>query len=249
MENIAVLTTTLYRSVNDLRFDLACRMIGSAVGNGYNALILDESPDSTVPQRFLKIGAAVKLGAGRGMPAGRRELFSWAEDTNNDFFLWNEPEKDDLNRFIPEIIAPIVSGVADIVIVGRTEVSWRSCPVLQATSERRANEIYAEVTGLKGFDPMRGPVAFNRMALPYFAKCDPTKYGSNTGYIQHVAPLEAYIDGLKLAHVEVDFFYPLAQRAEEEGPLFETMKVKWPRQFEECTDVYRRVAKALGLPK
>lgn len=252
MSDVVVLTTTRYRPTEGLRFDLACRMVGSAVGHGYGVLIVDDSLDTLVRTALARIGADV-FPAVPGMGAGRRQLFSLAYERflksgESPLFLWTEPEKDDLIRFVPTIVDSLRFSEADIVVVGRTEASWRTCPVLQSESERRANAIYREVTGLD-LDPMRGPVAFNRRALPFFAKCNPEKYGAATGYIQHVAPLEAHAAGLKVVGVNVDFYYPLAQRAEEEGPLFTEMQKKWPRQFKECTDAYCKVAKALGLPK
>ncbi len=249
MSDVVVLTTTLYRSTDELRFDLACRMVGSAIGHGYGVLVVDDSSDSLVSERLSRTGAIVCSATSKGMAHGRRQLFTFADGARAaDFFLWTEPEKDDLIRLVPQIMAPLRSGEADIVVVGRTEASWATCPSLQVKSERRANAIYREATGLD-VDVFRGPVAFNRRALPFFRLCDPMKYGAATGYIQHVAPLEAYAAGFKVVGVNVDFYYPLAQRAEEEGPLAEEMKLKWPRQFAECTDAYRKAARALGLPK
>lgn len=256
MSDVAILTTTRYRLTGELRFDLACRMVGSAVGNGHEVLIVDDSHDLRVREGFTRLGAQLYPAGRVGMAPGRRQLFTLTQQSfveapraaKPDFFLWTEPEKDDLIRLIPQIVAPLRAEEADIVVVGRTEASWRTCPVLQSESERRANAIYREATGLD-LDVFRGPVAFNRRSLPFFAACDPMKYGATTGYIQHIAPLEAHANGLTVAGVNVDFFYPLAQRAEEEGPLLEAMKEKWRQQFEECTDAYRKAAKALGLPK
>lgn len=258
MSDVAVLTTTLYASREVLRFHHAAQMVGNAVSADHRVLVLDASPDQSVAEGLMNSGAIVRFAGVQRMGAQRRELFTLAGDIPTlvatpsarscRFFLWTEPEKPDLIRFIPQIMTPLRSGAADIVVVGRTATSWASCPPLQAASERQANEVYHQCTGLR-LDVMRGPVAFNRKALPFFANCDPSRYGATTGYIQHIAPLEAHAAGLRVIGVDVDFFYPRAQYEEEIGPLAPQMAVKWKRQFDECTDAYRKVSGVLGLPK
>lgn len=245
-----VLTATMYQTPEEIRFHLACQFIGNAVAAGYKVMVVDNSPNPTIGESFEKIGARVfpQPSTTPGMGEQRRLLFHLAgTSSTTPFFLWSEPEKPDLIRSIPEIIAPLRDDKADIVIPGRTEESLQTYPEFQIESERRMNAIYAEATG-KPFDPAFGPVALHGKVLHYFAKCNPTKrYGILDGYIQHVAPLEAMADGHRVASVAVDCFYPIQQRKEEEGKLSLDMRRKRQYQFEVLTGAYRVVANALGL--
>lgn len=254
MSNVGVLTTTFYRNTEELRFHLACQLVGNAIGVGHCVMVVDGSPDIAIARSFRHLGAATLLQTAAGMGPSRRELFRHALDTQShrgllpQIFLWTE-EKVDLIRWIPQIVAPIERDEADIVIPARTDLSWASYPASQVKSEKAANAVYAEVTG-NAFDAMFGPVAYSSRVGNYFASCNPKeRYGAPDTYIQHVAPLEAMTDGFKVVSVPVDFFYPPAQKAEEEAALSEAMIAKRRRQFEECTLTYRLVAAKLGLPK
>ncbi|MBI2097303.1 MAG: hypothetical protein HYT40_04150 [Candidatus Sungbacteria bacterium] len=254
MSDIGVLTTTFYKSMEELRFHLACQLVGNAIAVGHGVMVVDGSPDAAIGRSFLWLGAAVLPQTASGLGRSRRELFRHALDQGShrgllpQIFLWTE-EKVDLVRWIPRIAAPIERGEADIVIPARTDQSWASYPAFQIESEKAANAVYAEVTG-NAFDAMFGPVAYSRRMGSYFAECNPKeRYGAADNYIQHVAPLEAMADGARVVSVPVDFFYPSAQKAEEEAALSEAMREKRRRQFEDCTQTYRLVAAALGLPK
>lgn len=253
MGNVGVLTTTFYRSTEELRFHLACQLVGNAIAVGDHVMVVDGSPDAAVSRSLRWLGAAVFSQTASGMGPSRRELFRQALDPQShrsslpQIFLWTE-EKVDLVRSIPKIVAPIERGEADIVIPERTPLSWASYPAFQVESEKAANAVYAEVTG-NAFDVTFGPVAFSLKMLPLFAVCNPKeRYGASDTYIQHIAPLEAMAGGARVASVPVDFFYPAAQRAEEEAAS-EAMREKRQRQFEDCTSTYRLAAAALGLPK
>src|SRR3989344_398300 len=113
--SIAVLTTTFYQSFVELRFNLACQMIGSAIGMGLRAVVVDGSPDLEVARRLEKIGAEVHRESNKGIGSSRRQLFGIAEDTGDEnYFLWTEPEKPDLIRSIPTLVEPLVRRATDI---------------------------------------------------------------------------------------------------------------------------------------
>ena len=244
---VSILTTTFYRSVEETRFHLACQLVGNAVAVGYGVIVVDGSPDQSIRKAFKRISADVHQQKKQGMGPSRRELFGFASDSDAEIFVWTE-EKSDLIRLIPQIIAPIKSGEAKIVIPSRTERSWQSYPSFQITSEQEANVVYAEVTG-KHFDPMFGPVAFHSSVVNYFANCNPAEqFGATDGYIQHFAPLQAMVEGREIASVPVEFFYPSAQKAEEESNLREDMLVKRKGQLDQLVNGYRLAAKALCLP-
>lgn len=249
--DITVLTTTFYRSKSKTRFHLACQLIGNAVGAGYHVLVADGSPDSAVGQALARIGANVHTRTAQGMGDSRRELFRLAINTKGGeqpgIFLWTEPEKADIIRSISKITAPLERGESDIVIPSRTQRSWESYPEFQVVSEQKANTVYLEVIG-KPFDPMFGPVAFTGKVAEHFAACNPTEqFGAADGYIQHFAPLTAMKKGCNIVSVPVDFYYPLAQRVEEEVGLRDEMLKKRKWQLDQLVAGYRLAAETLGF--
>ena len=254
MDRTAVLLTSFFKQTTEIRFHLDCQLIGNATALNYRVVVVDASPDTAVRHAFSRIGAIVFPQMTKGIGPSRRELFRHAGEESTyspdvplpDIFIWME-EKVDLIRWIPTIIAPILSGEADIVIPSRSEISWQSYPTFQAESEQKANACYADVTG-RCFDVMFGPVAFRRAMLPYFAACNPAeRFGVFDTYIQHIAPLEAITHGARVMSVPVDFFYPSVQKVEEETVLLGAMREKRQWQLEECMNAYRVVARELKL--
>ena len=245
---VVVLTITFYRSIEETRFHLACQLIGNAVAMNYGVILVDGSPDQSIRDAFQKIGADVHQQETQGMGPSRRELFTVARASEAEIFVWVEPEKTDLVRLIPKIIAPIDGNNVMIVIPTRTGRSWESYPQFQVASEQEANAVYVETTG-KHFDPMFGPVAFHRSVIDYFANCNPVEqFKATDGYIQHFAPLQAMTQGHGITSVPVEFFYPSVQKAEEESGFREEMIQKRKWQLDQLVDGYRLAANTLHLP-
>ena len=110
----------------------------------------------------------------------------------------------------------------------------------QVESETRASENYAEATGLKGFDPFSGPVAFSLEVARYFVVNNPREFGLEDTYVRHYAPLLAAADGNKVApSPPIDFVYPDDQRTEEEKALNADMIKKRAWQLETLGHGYR----------
>ena len=59
MKNTVVVTTTFYKDVNQLRFQLACQMITKARIAGYPVIVVDGSPNPAIANRFRELGAVV----------------------------------------------------------------------------------------------------------------------------------------------------------------------------------------------
>ncbi|MDO8589692.1 MAG: hypothetical protein Q7R69_00230 [bacterium] len=248
MGGVVVVTTTLYNSIEELRFRLACDMVRVAVADGYKVVIGDDS--SIIPEvagTFRSLGANVYPRHHKGVGSGRREAFFHAWEVsvreNCSAIVWTEPEKVDLIRWVGKIIRPLENGEADIVIPARTERSWQTWPAFQRESETRANGVYNEVLGTRGFDPMFGPVAFTLDFVPEFAFCNPKALGVPDTYVQHYAPIIARHHGARVVSVEVDMTYPPEQRAEEEGAAKETMLEKRKWQLGSLSEAYRTLAK------
>ena len=214
---IFVAMTTFYKSVNELRFKLACQTVIEAVKFGYRVIIVDCSPDPMVKGTLYKLGAHIFNQKEPGIGPGRRELFGFADSLCDpkDVIFCTEPEKVDIVRFISDIVEPIVAGGVDIVIPKRTKISWDSYPSFQEKSEKIANLVYRKATGMEA-DPMFGPVAFSRDVAEYFRYFDPSEYKIADNYVQHYSPLWAKSEGKKVSTVEVDFIYPPEQKLEEE---------------------------------
>lgn len=250
MKKISILTTTFYKNREEIRFHLAAQLIGNAIAQGYEVVVVDGSPDPSIAEAFVKIGAQVFKQTAQGMGGSRRELFkiATANATKDSVFVWTEPEKVDLIRLIPEIISPIVKGEADIVIPARTEKSWDSYPAFQVLSEKKANTEYLKETK-ESLDLIFGPVAFGGMVADHFYGCDPTIFGATDGYIQHFAVMWAMATGYKVASVPVDFYYPSIQKEEEDGALKEEMLKKRQWQLDQLVAGYTATANFLGLGK
>lgn len=232
---VVIVTTTCYKSQAELRFHLACQMVGNAVGSGYQVVIVDGSRNPKIAESLRRIGANVWEQEGATMGASRREAFSIAKGFKPDIVVWTEPEKGDLIRHIDQLILPIVIGSTDVVLMQRTERSWQSYPEFQQRSEMQANAIFFVETGKK-LDIMSGPIALRRDVLDIFALCNPSNFGGFDTYIQHVAVLKAMIAGFRVTENPIDFLYPLAQRFEDEASP--DMREKRQRQLIECAKNY-----------
>lgn len=252
MNRTTVLTTTYYNTTSETRFQLACQLVGNAVGAGYEVVVVDGSPNPDIRKSLIRIGATVFRQTAHGMGASRRQLFKYAIDLSGQSdgtFLWTEPEKVDLIRLIPKIVRLVESGEAHIVLPLRTDKSWASYPDFQVKSEQEANGVYQEVTG-EDFDAMFGPVAFDNFVASYFAECNPAdQFGAADNYIQHYAVLNAMAEGFKATYVPVDFYYPPIQQDEEHNDLRVEMIQKRRMQMEQLVDGWRKAGKALNLPR
>jgi hypothetical protein len=228
-------------------------MVGNAVAMGYPVLIVDGSPiHGEVKRRLEMAGALVRRQQELGMGSSRRQVFTWARKVSHaDVFLWVEPEKTDLIRSIPTLVAPIVERAAELTIMQRTAASFASYPSRQIETEQRANRFFRETIGLD-LDLMSGPIGFHRDLLSSFADCNPAvRYGQGVKdtYIQQAAVLEAIASGHRVQNVPLDFFYPAVQRHEEEGPLLIEMVAKREMQFSDLTYSFMVIATALDLVK
>lgn len=246
---IIIATTTYYRGITETRFCLACQMFREAREAGHTVVAVDGSPSDAVTNCLRETGASIYPELVPGMGPSRRQVFYFAYEASLrlgcDIILWMEAEKVFLVQNIQEIIKPITDGCADIVIPARSAQSWDTWPAFQRETEQQANSVYAQVTGLHGFDPMHGPVALNRATANFFMAFDPTLYGVHDKYIQHYAPLVARAAGRRVVSVLVGTSYPQAQRAEEEDSLAPVMKEKRIIQRDEISFDYLKMATLL----
>lgn len=252
-----IVTTTFYKSVEELRFRLACDMVRVAIAHGHKVVIVDNSPIPEVAESLRKLNSEVFPQLHKGIGAGRREAFFHASEVARrekiDYIIWTEPEKIDFVRSIEYLISALVENkdtmgnrMADIVIPRRSEKSWETWPSFQVESEKAANQVYNRVFDVNGFDPMFGPVAFHVEVACYFILSVGNSVRPDT-YIQHYAPIEARHDGKKVLSVEIDITYPPEQRTEEEGVAKEEMLEKRKWQLKTLTEAYRSYRPALFM--
>ena len=195
------------------------------------------------------IGASVHAQTEKGMGGSRRQVFSLGYQRSREAgykgVLWLEPEKDDLIRFVPRIIEPILRDEADISIPFRTKISWRSYPVFQVQSEKKGNEAIAQLTKRTGFEHFFGPVAYSAAATRYVIAMKPIEIGDGLiidSYIPQYAPILAFRDGAVGSSVPIDFMYNPEQKYEEEVLIQDVMMMKRERQLWEMLQVCKKLA-------
>jgi len=245
---VVIAMTTFYKSVEELRFKLACQLVSAAVSAGHKVVIVDGSPTREVAKKLYELGAQVYPQLHKGMGPGRREVFFHAMEVavekDISFILWTEPEKVDVVRWVEKIIEPLLED-SSVVVPRRSEKAWATWPTYQRTTEEKANQVYNDVAKIDGFDPMLGLVAFHISVARYFVLCSPKRIclGNTTKiadtYIQQYASLIAHLLGEKTVKVEIDMVYPTEQRAEEEGTMNEEMLKKREWQMVTISDAFR----------
>lgn len=249
---VAILTTSFYKDpfgADRTRFGLGRKLVAKAHVAGHTTLIVEGSPVTGPALVYKDMGAIVLPEDTLGIGPSRRQLFTAAGELPPIIraFAWTEIEKEGLIQFMPMITEPLLADEADIVMLQRA--SLESYPAFQAETETIADRVFQGITGIWNASPMFGPVAFNRRALPLFAECNPKIFDGYDTYIQHIPPIYAKAQGLRVAVVTVDFTYPPEQKAEEEGALTEAMRMKRLSQLRECTTNYVLAAREVGFIK
>ncbi|TSC69205.1 MAG: hypothetical protein G01um101466_149 [Parcubacteria group bacterium Gr01-1014_66] len=263
MVPVVAISTTVYELPRDqVRYELAQQFLINATTKDHNVVLVDGSPDINLRKSLMRDDVFVHPQLQSGMPASRREAFSHADQyiarefrssfaSREIICYWSEPEKDDVPNHISQLMAPIVNDEADIVIMGRTQESDATYPEFQRVSERIADYIYQQATGIPA-KPMAGPVVFRYTMMGFFMQCFPQAFGiaPNFGYIQHLAPVMAYAAGARVIGIDVDFQYPRRQKAEEESTRnLEMIGKRLEGQLEPCIHSYYAIAKFYGLPR
>lgn len=248
-----IITSTFYRKM-DLRFQLACQTVEKATAAGHTVVIVDGSPTEIIREELRKRGAHVFLQRHEGMGASRREAFFHAGEVAGNLgiktFLWTEPEKHSIVPFIPEIVEPLECRNPRIVIPKRSKNGMETWPTFQQESEREANDAYATATGLHGFDPMFGPVAWSRKWHWAFTLCNPklNAWEVPDTYVQHYAPLWALHNSrIRPVSVEIDMEYPEEQRKEEEAVENTAIRAKRTEQLRTLKEAYYFLGTRLSL--
>lgn len=245
MTQVILTTTTFYRDPfgnDEIRFDLAKELVELAKQANHEIVIVDGSPNDEVAKILQGLGAIVTKQEKGGMGASRRQAWEKAREylkSNSSGTLWTEPEKPDIVRFIPEMASHIQEENAAVLIPSRSTKSWETYPAFQRESEPIANFTYNKLFPNKNpLDPMFGPVLFRPNQIDFMIGFRPEAWGLPDTYVQHYLPPFIRARKQKVASLIVDFQYPPAQKAEEEGPKAGEMFAKRLAQLGELIKSY-----------
>ena len=255
-----VLATVTFYKEESLRSSLARQTIKNAVAADYPIVVIDGSPNDLIKSlasETVKVVPEVTRGLG---PAKRLSFFMAMEyayrcSPRRDIIVHLEAEKDDMVRWIPTLVAPIIDNDADVVVAERSITSWNSYPALQATTESQGNIGLRDATGLD-VDIFVGPGAFHiRRAGQCFIAAEPYLgadliESKDDTYAQHFGAIVAHAQGYRVVASEpLDFLYPPEQKAEEETTLSAEMQEKRIWQRDSLVATYQKLGRHFALPR
>lgn len=237
--NVAIGTTTFYKSSNELRAKLAERTIKNIVNRGYKMVVVDGSPNDEFRKVLEGSGAQVYVETQRGMGGSRREVLQYAHDLNTPVVAWTEPEKEGYASQIIKTVAPILNGDIDMVVPDRRIITdshfhLPTYPTSQVNEELFGDDCWRELTGTN-LDVWSGPRTWRRDISKYFLDYDGNKlsykdkngedisYGDKWDSI-FIPIMQAILDGRKVKGISVNYIHPIEQTRLEEGNWAYTQK-------------------------
>lgn len=218
-DDLCIFTTTLYRedTVSVVRQELAIRLLENCANLGIRTVVVDGGSNTAFLDRARGIeNVEILVEPNLKMGESRRKALEVAMAHQScPYFLWVEPEKDNLitTESLHAMIDGLRKGEVDIVVPRRK--SKESMPKFQAWIEDRANRIAtAKMEGLEEpLDLWFGPKMFNRDGAKYFAEYK----GKLDKWDSIIKPvLDAHEDGSKVGSTDVDYTYDPTQATSEE---------------------------------
>lgn len=232
--DLIIFTTTCYGTdrTSEIRSNLASQFFQNAKKLGIRCVVLDgsinnpqfrqqlkqlDNVDLLLEEDILKQEKTTSLTMGEGR---RLALKSALEKYQNvPYFLWSEPEKNDLIK--PENIAKMINQLrekqADIVIPARQTKAFQTLPKFQAWSEQRANKRTTQLIRNdqnESVDLWFGPKMFSRNIAQYFLDYK----GKLDKWDAVMVPfIQAFQDGKIISSVNVNFQYDQSQLENEQG--------------------------------
>jgi len=221
--DLVIYTSTLYGNdeVSKVREKLALKLFNNIHQLGIRCVVLDGGSNENFLEEAKEFpNVEIIVNPSLGMGEGRRAALGAAmEKKEASFFLWIEPEKDDLinEKELEKMIADLRENKTDIVIPRRE--SKETMPKFQAWVESRANKRAMEVAGVSGeeakevWDLWFGPKMFNREGAKYFLEYK----GKLDKWDSIIKPvLDAYQDGKRVSSVDIGYKYDVSQKESEE---------------------------------
>ena len=235
-----IITTVLLKprnAIEDVRADLALKMILDARREGHNVLALDGGSE---PERLAPIencGARIVKQIGQGMGVARREAIAGAAKffPNEMVFVWLEPEKVNMIAHLTAALQTTVASGCSFAFFNRTSLA--SYPPEQACAYGVVRGVASDLLGVD-LDFMFGPVVFTKFMLHYFLNYD-GKYGDKWDSI-HIPKLRAINDGASYRVIDIDYEHPASQTDAEKGDLDYLRK-----RIEQASLVIRAMVKEL----
>lgn len=238
-----LVTTTFFKSLQDLRCTLAIETMEAARSRSYPIIVVDGSPDPEVRSIFSVNGATVCQQYLPGMGASRRQAIQAGLDWNGgaaDIIVWIEPEKYPIVPLLEPLIQVVSLGITDLVIPQRRTLD--SYPCYQAASERLANLALGAITGRPDLDLYIGPRVMNREMAKLFLGYD-GRYGDNWE-ILFIPVLSALAQSKRVDSRLVDYVHPAEQTEAEATP---EMDRKRDRQRVDIISAMARAAQDMGF--
>ena len=200
---------------------MALKFFNNADQLGVRCVVLDGGSNENFLEEAKKFSnVEIIVDSSLGMGEGRRAALEAAMGENKaSFFLWIEPEKDDLinEKDLGKMIADLRENKADIIVPRRE--SKETMPEFQAWIENRANKKAMEIAGVgreeakEVWDLWFGPKMFNREGAKYFLEYK----GKLDKWDSIIKPvLNAYQDGKRVSSVDVNYKYDISQKESEE---------------------------------
>ena len=223
-QDLAIYTTTFYGKdpVSKVREKLAIQLLENAQKLGIHCVVVDGGSNEDFLGTVKKMSnVELHIDSSLGMGDSRRQALSKAmEISAATFFLWVEPEKDNLIN--EEDLEAMISGLrddsADVVVPKRR--SKETMPKFQAWIEDRANQRAMKTAGINQeeargvWDLWFGPKMFNRDGAKYFLEYK-GKLDKWDAIIKPV--INAFKDGKRISDVPVGYKYDLSQKESEEN--------------------------------
>lgn len=252
-KSIAIATSTFYPKwypdeikdydrVDKIRGDLAIRLLDQAKKNEYRMVVVDGGSSQEFIEELKKIGIAATPELEKGMSPARQQAFKEAGGIEGvRVICWTEPEKVSIIQdCLPQGVAPILRGEADIVIPKRDEAVLKTYPDPRVAFERRGNKVFNDILrkhnllsteedldvffGPRFFrnDPeivnlFLGKYEFEKRDLKLDQIVDP-KLWPNALFLPIVAALH---QGFRVVSVNVPYRHPIEQtNVEKDDPKF-----------------------------
>lgn len=177
--------------------------------------------DDISQPHFADTGAVLVISNVLGVGPPRRLGIRRAKDlleSKRGAIVWTEPEKVGIEEFIEKIVAPLRDGTADLVIVGRTIASLFTYVWWQIFWEICGNVFCYVIMG-RLFDYFFTPRAFTPEVADFFLNYPGEEKHDDLWDSIHVPPMDMMAAGLRVAGVYIDFNFPPAQAAAEEGDI------------------------------
>lgn len=228
-KDLAVYTSTLYKEdpVSKVRAPLAIKFLENARDLGIRCVVTDSGSNQEFLDKLSGMENVTVVDDSEkkaSMGESRRSALDKAEHLDGtEFFLYADPEKDDLitKENINEMLEMLRNDEADIVVPQRK--SLESYPPFQAWVEKRANKRATELAegysesnqDSKPLDLWFGPKMMNRKGAKFFENYNDAKDKLDKWDSIIVPVIEAHNAGLRIGTVEVDYDVDTTQRDSE----------------------------------